>query len=471
MNQHVYRPRYSARLSLCAGLAVSAAALAAPPDSVNNNNVGQFDNLIIAGTQNIFSAGRTEPWGPNCQVTAKDTNALAAGTLPKEIAVPPNAVWVSFETVTESSPIGSVDFNVDSHYYSGDGWSASGADSTNIFGPYWMYAPDGSGKWTRQMVSMDVDISGIQAPGTMFLTGAFRDASVPTNTYNPNIRNYWPAGWTAGTIYKNLTSPAFGGSPSVGGNPAVLGEIQQVFAETNKETYTDLQLNQSYWIGDGRDQFEVMAGQNYRSESNIYPLGPAAKGKVQYFKIPKGATRLYLGFSDSNGFYGVPGCYWDNPGALTVSGTFWGPKQPVLTVACTPTALNDSPGNIATCTITSDDVAPTGGLSVALTPPPGGPRYSTTCASPLTILEGQKTAQCTITAIANTIVGDGSVDATLTLLAGIGYTLGATPSATVTIHDDDKVASVQPVPTLGEWALMLLSLGVAGFAARRVRLR
>ena len=152
-----------------------------------------------------------------------------------------------------------------------------------------------------------------------------------------------------------------------------------------------------------------------------------------------------------------------------MSGTFWGPKQPVLTVACTPAALNDSPGNIATCTITSDDPAPTGGLSVVLTPPPGGTRYSTSCASPLTIAAGQKTATCTITATKNTVVGDGSVDATLTLLAGTGYTLGAAPSATVTVNDDDRVASVQPVPTLGEWALMLLSLGMAGFAARRVR--
>ncbi len=435
-------------------------ATAAPPDPPNAFNVGQFNNLNIAGTQNIFSAGLTQPWGPNCQVTAKDTGKLAAGTLPTEIAVPPNAVWVSYETVVESSPIGSVNFNVDPYYYSGDGWSPDGADSTTIFGPYRTYAPDSSGSWTLQMVDMAVDVSGIKAPGTMFLTGVFRDASTPTSTTNLNIRSYFPAGWSAGSIYMNLQAAAFS------------NDIQKIFAETNKPTYEDLLLNQSYWIGDGRDKFEVIAGRNYKSDSTVYSLGAAVKGNVQYFKIPEGATRLYLGFSDANGFYGVPGCYWDNPGALTVSGTFWGPKQPVLTVACTPSALNDSPGNVATCTVTSDDPAPAGGLSVALTPPAADPRYTTSCASPLTIDAGKTTATCTITATDNTVVGDGSVNATLTLLAGTGYTLGATPSATVTINDDDKppvVAAVQPVPALSDWALMVLGLGLAGFAARRMR--
>lgn len=440
MKQHVNRPRYAARLSLCVGLVVSAAALAAPPDPPNAFNVGQFNNLNIAATQNIFSAGLTAVVGDN------RCGAGTNGTLPTEIAVPPNAVWVSFETATVSSPIGSVDNKVDQFHHSADGWSPFGSDVTNIS--------------DRAPRVMNVDISGIKAPGSMFLTGAFRDSSTPTSNTNTNIRDYMPTGWTGPTIYQNLQTATFG------------NDIQKIFAKTNSPTYTDLALNQSYWIGDGRDKYEVIDNATYWSTgapATGFKLGAATKGNVQYFKIPAGATRLYLGFSDAAYFIATPGCYGDNTGALNVSGTFWGPKQPVLTVACTPAALNDSPGNIATCTITSDEVAPAGGLSVALTPPPGGPRYSTTCASPLTIPEGQKTAQCTITAIANTIVGDGSVDATLALLAGTGYTLGATPSATVTINDDDKVASVQPVPTLGEWALMLLSLGMAGFAAWRVR--
>ncbi len=434
------------------------AAMAAPPDPPNAFNVGQFNNLDIAGTQNIFSAGRTQPWGPNCQITAKEQNALAAGTLPTEIAVPSNAVWVSFETVAESQPIGSVNFKVDSNYYSGDGWSAEGADSTTIFGPYRTYAPDNTGAWKLQMVNMDVDVSGIKAPGTMFLTGVFRDSTAATSQTNTNIRNYYPAGWTAGTIYKNLQAPAFG------------WDIQKIFAETNKPTYEDLMLNQSYWIGDGRDKFEVMDGVIYRSESNFYSLGTATRGNVQYFKIPQGATRLYLGFSDANGFYGVPGCYWDNPGALKVSGTFWGPKPPTVTVACNPAALVDSAGSSAICTVTSDQAAPAGGLPITLTPPATNPRYTTTCTSPLTIEAGKTSAQCTITATANTVVGDGDVTATLALVAGNGYALGTPASADVVVRDDDKPAAAPTaVPTLNEWALMLLGLGVAGFAARRVR--
>ena len=444
MGQYANRSRHAAHLSLCVGLSVSAAALAAPPDPPNAFNVGQFNNLNIAATQNIFSAGRSAVVGDGRCGAGTD------GTLPTEIAVPPNAVWVSFETVNVSSPIGSVDDKVDPYYHSGDGWSAYGADATNIFGPIVLKGV------TYQM---NVDVSGIKAPGSMFLTGAFRDAATPTSTATASIRDYMPTGWS-GTMGANLESPTFG------------GDMQKIFAKTNQATYTDLALNQSYWIGDGRDQFQLVSGAQYWSPTQRkdvpIPNAPAL-GNVQYFKIPAGATRLYLGFSDAAYFYGTQGCYGDNPGALNVSGTFWGPKQPVLTVACTPAALNDSPGNIATCTITSDDPAPTGGLSVVLTPPPGGTRYSTSCASPLTIAAGQKTATCTITATKNTVVGDGSVDATLTLLAGTGYTLGAAPSATVTVNDDDRVASVQPVPTLGEWALMLLSLGMAGFAARRVR--
>lgn len=100
MGQYANRSRHAAHLSLCVGLSVSAAALAAPPDPPNAFNVGQFNNLNIAATQNIFSAGRSAVVGDGRCGAGTD------GTLPTEIAVPPNAVWVSFETVNVSSPIG-----------------------------------------------------------------------------------------------------------------------------------------------------------------------------------------------------------------------------------------------------------------------------------------------------------------------------------------------------------------------------
>lgn len=56
-------------------------------------------------------------------------------------------------------------------------------------------------------------------------------------------------------------------------------------------------LRQTFFIGDGRR------------------TNPEA---VQTFVIPDGATRLFLGFADGNGFYGDPGWYDDNVGYLDV---------------------------------------------------------------------------------------------------------------------------------------------------------
>lgn len=144
----------------------------------------------------------------------------------------------------------------------------------------------------------------------------------------------------------------------------------------------------------------------------------------------------------------------------------------IASLSCTPTTLTDSEGQVSTCTVTLSAPAPANGLPIAITPPTGNnPRYTTTCTSPLMVSAGATTASCTITAVANTVVGDGDAMATLALLAGEGYTLGDPASATVTVQDDDKAAGTPtPIPTLGQWSLMLLGLGIAGLAARRRRL-
>ena len=72
-------------------------------------------------------------------------------------------------------------------------------------------------------------------------------------------------------------------------------------------------------------------------------------------------------------------------------------------------------------------------------------------------------APCTISATPNTVPGDGAVVATLVLGPGAGYTVGANPRAQVTVDDDDLAA----VPTLSFWGLVLLALGLGGFAWRR----
>ena len=136
---------------------------------------------------------------------------------------------------------------------------------------------------------------------------------------------------------------------------------------------------------------------------------------------------------------------------------------PVANLVCVPPTLTDSPGQVSTCTVTLNSPAPAGGLSLNLTPPAAGnPRYSSTCASPLVVAAGASSASCTITATPNTVTGDGSVVATVQLLPGTGYTVGAA-QAQVTVNDDD----LAPVPGLGPWGLLLVSLGLGALAWRR----
>lgn len=120
---------------------------------------------------------------------------------------------------------------------------------------------------------------------------------------------------------------------------------------------------------------------------------------------------------------------------------------PEVSVACTPTDLNDAAGQTATCTVTSTVPAPVGGLTVGMTPPPANARYSSTCGTSIQIAAGATTGTCTITATDNTTPGDGDVPAVLSLAAGTGYLLGATAQATVTVHNDDA-APVLPEVTV-----------------------
>ncbi|WOP16528.1 hypothetical protein [Ottowia sp. SB7-C50] len=146
-----------------------------------------------------------------------------------------------------------------------------------------------------------------------------------------------------------------------------------------------------------------------------------------------------------------PANYTTTNTAQSLDATECLPVLPVVTLTCDPATLVDAASNVATCTITSDTAAPTGGLSVALTLPASNPRYTTTCESPIVIDAGQTTKQCTITAVENTVPGDGSVTATLALAtpaAGAAYTLGTPTSADVTVNNDDAyVANLTCTPT------------------------
>ena len=142
---------------------------------------------------------------------------------------------------------------------------------------------------------------------------------------------------------------------------------------------------------------------------------------------------------------------------------------PAATVACTPTTLVDSANQTSTCTFSLSIPAPAGGVSINIAPPANNSRYSATCASPLVIPAGTSIATCTITATPNTVADDGSVTAVVQLLAGSGYELGSQTQAKVTVNDDDQTVAATPVPTLGQWAMIGLSILIAliGFAATR----
>lgn len=78
--------------------------------------------------------------------------------------------------------------------------------------------------------------------------------------------------------------------------PAAAPERRDATAADQQALFSDLEVGQTFFIGDGR----------------------TADGAQQEFVIPAGATRLFLGFPDTNGEQGRPDAYNDNSGALTV---------------------------------------------------------------------------------------------------------------------------------------------------------
>jgi hypothetical protein len=61
--------------------------------------------------------------------------------------------------------------------------------------------------------------------------------------------------------------------------------------------------------------------------------GKTSRGTTQRFRIPAGATRLFLGFSDGFGFRGAPGAYDDNVGSLAATFDTSGVGEPPPPIA------------------------------------------------------------------------------------------------------------------------------------------
>jgi hypothetical protein len=121
---------------------------------------------------------------------------------------------------------------------------------------------DGVGAAEGMTASAAGSISGITAPTSGFVTGVFENGGTPSGAPPPTL-NFT----RIGTSFPSL-------SPK---------------------------LNQLFFIGDG--------------------LTGDGTGTKQTFKVPAGATVLYLGVVDACGYVGSPGCYFDDVGDFVVSYT------------------------------------------------------------------------------------------------------------------------------------------------------
>jgi hypothetical protein len=121
---------------------------------------------------------------------------------------------------------------------------------------------DGVGSAEGMNMAAVGSISGITAPTSGFLTGVFENGATPSGNPPPTLNFN-----TIGTGFSTLAP----------------------------------KLNQLFFIGDG--------------------LTGDGTGTKQHFKVPAGATVLYLGIVDACGYVGGPGCYFDDVGDFVVSYT------------------------------------------------------------------------------------------------------------------------------------------------------
>jgi hypothetical protein len=108
-------------------------------------------------------------------------------------------------------------------------------------------------------------------------------------------------------------------------------------------------------------------------------------------------------------------------------------------------------------------------LTVNVTPPASSARYSTTCVSTITFAGASPTASCTVTGI-NNAVADGNVNVVVAVaaptLAG-SYVVGAPPSATGVIADDEITVTVTPTGVI-EGGVVTFAIACTGPAGASV---
>ncbi|MBP7453667.1 MAG: hypothetical protein KA914_12815 [Ottowia sp.] len=335
------------------------------------------------------------------------------------------------------------------------------------------------------------DVSGVAVPGALDLRLGpnFNAADIDPVTgimYVAVFQNLSPTAVTFPRVYKidvTQSPPRYVGTLQLLGN--LPGAPGATVASQSGDFAIDATGTWAYGVATQQTGstfgIPIYTSINYRfnlASGAVETLGAAYSGG------PYGAGARLTNNADAMGFFGSTGFLATGTRVMTIPAGTLAPAQTtsgassadaavclpklVATLQCTPTSLVDAAGNVSQCTVTLDQPAPAGGLPIALVPPPGNVRYTTTCGASLTVAAGATTAQCSITAVPNTVPGDGFVDAPIALAtpaATADYELGTPAAATVRIDDDD-LAPVA-VPALGMWGLLLMSLGLGALALRR----
>jgi len=140
---------------------------------------------------------------------------------------------------------------------------------------------------------MDIPATGaisglIDSTSVFYLTGVYLDG--PQSTSSGSSSGVGTSSFTAtGAPVSELAADSTAGSP-----PASLD-----FTGDHSFPTLSPALDQVFFIGDG--------------------LTGTGTGNEQYFQVPAGATDLYLGFADAEGFDGPPGTYANDSGSLSAT--------------------------------------------------------------------------------------------------------------------------------------------------------
>ena len=121
------------------------------------------------------------------------------------------------------------------------------------------------------------------------------------------------------------------------------------------------------------------------------------------------------------------------------------PDAPVASISADPTPITE--GTAATFTVALDRVAPAGGLTISVGVTESGSYIDETAPMTVVIAEGGTTGTLTVSTADDT-TDEPAGNITAELNAGVGYTVGTTSTALVTVLDnDDPVVSISADPT------------------------